>query len=208
MRVLALTVVALTVAVLGALSVTPPASAAPLHCSAGGDWDPVAESDVIVGGRITSWERRDDVGNVGTSLAAVELHMDVADVWKGEIRPGEAIIDRASLLDLPGQVGLEWAGSSGACGALDHDPTGMYAVFGLQRTDEGYLRTNRLMTFWLQPEPYDVAALSAPDRRIFRLPELGAGSATDANVMIPVGAAAMLIAGCTAIGVARRVGRS
>jgi hypothetical protein len=206
MRALIVTVASLAVIALAALAASAaPADAAPLRCSAGGDWNPVEASDVIVGGRITSWERRADIGDRG-AVGAVQLHMEIAHVWKGAVRPGEAIVDPASYLLAPGPD--VWAGASGACGALDHDPTGMYAVFGLTRSQDGYLRTNRLTTFWLQPEPYDPAALSSPERRIFRLPSLGSQAAVGRNPTLLFCAAAMLLAGCTTMGIARRIGRS
>jgi hypothetical protein len=162
-----------------ALAAAPAVSAKPMACSAGGDWNPVTESDVIVGGRITAWERRDDlVFPHPPMFTPVELHMEIADVWKGQVRPGEPIIDAASLLE-PSLADAQWSGSGGACGALNEDPTGMYAVFGLSRTEQGYLRTNLLTTFWLDDRPYDPAILSASERGFFRLPALGDGSAGD-----------------------------
>ena len=131
---------------------------------------------MIVGGRITSWERRDDLRFPHPPMfTPVELHMEIADVWKGQVRPGESIIDAASLLEPP-LTDAQWSGSGGACGALNEDPTGMYVVFGLSRTEQGFLRTNLLTTFWLDERPYDPALLSASERGVFRLPALGDGA--------------------------------
>ena len=173
------------------------ASAKPMWCSAGDDWDPVEASEVIVGGRIASWERRPDRDG---AYGAVELHIEVADVWKGALGASDEIIDAASFQDdLPGEA-PRWVGAAGACGALDSDPTGKYAVFGLSRDEKGYLRTNRLTTFWLDDAPYDVAALSAVDRGRFRLPALGFGepARSDRNELLLIASLA-LAGGCAAV---------
>jgi hypothetical protein len=186
------------------LAAATPAQAAPLRCSADSTFDPVAASDVIVGGRIVSWERRADLDPVAV-YGAVELHMEIAHVWKGVFGAGDEIVDPASLEEVPGSE-PRWIGAAGACGAIDHDPTGMYAVLGLSRTEEGYLRTNRLTTFWLSPDPYDLEALSSPGRRQFRLPALGHGDGGEASgaytaLVVAVGA---LVLGSSAL-VAHRI---
>lgn len=194
--VVALAVVLVMVAA-GLFAAAGAANAKPMWCSAGNDWDPVAASDVIVGGRIAAWERRPDLDG---AYGAVELHIEIVDVWKGALRPNDEIIDTASFQDdLPGQA-PRWVGAAGACGALDHDPTGMYAVFGLSRDEQGYLRTNRLTTFWLKDAPYDAAALSAPTRGIFQLPQLGWGGTTRSgrNELL-LFASLALAAGCCAV---------
>lgn len=158
-----------------------PAGAGPLACSAGSDWNPVEESDVIVAGRISSYELVDPTR---TGLyVPVELRMEIERVLKGRIAPGERIVDNTSLWVMtPAETGdgttrYEWAGAGGACGALDEDPTGWYAVFGLGRVDDGTLRTNRLLTLYLDRRPYDTA-LIARVRGQIGLPLAGDGTGT------------------------------
>jgi hypothetical protein len=159
-------------------------SAGPQMCSAGGDWDAVAESDVIVGGRISGYVTMPDAGAVGM-FTPVRLEMRVDHVFKGPYR-GEPIVDRASLIVYAeeavaaGGRAVDWAGSSGACGALNHDPAGWYGVFGLRRQADGTLQTNLLTTFYLQPQPYDVQRLTYLTQRL-GLPALGDGAAKDAQ---------------------------
>jgi hypothetical protein len=159
-------------------------SAGPQMCSAGGDWDAVAESDVIVGGRISGYETMPDASAQGM-FTPVRLDMRIDHVFKGPYR-GEAIVDRASLVLYPEEVvaaggrAVDWAGSSGACGALNHDPAGWYGVFGLRRQADGTLQTNLLTTFYLEPEPYDVQRLTYLTQRL-GLPAIGDGAAGDAH---------------------------
>ncbi|MEX2227779.1 MAG: hypothetical protein WEB52_15185 [Dehalococcoidia bacterium] len=95
-------------------------------------------------------------------------------VWKGDLL-GESIIDTRSMTYIPGEPEPIWGGG-GSCGAIGEDPTGMFAVLGLHRSGEAYLSPSLPTTFWLRDEPYDVAALSDPSRRHFRLPALGGGN--------------------------------
>ena len=164
--------------------------AAPLACSADETWDPVAESDVIIGGQILGYDELE--GRESGSFVEVSLSVRVDHLWKGEFR-GETIVDRTSLLG-PQYVTIpdRWAGASGACGALDDDPTGKYAVLGLRR-EGSELRTNRLTTFYLDPAPYDVRAISSGSGRPLGLPVAGIpgadASAPTQRIMLATGAA-------------------
>jgi hypothetical protein len=194
MRLLGPACIAITIA--AALFAGPRTAAAkPSSCSADSTFNAVEASDVIVGGRITGWTRRDDLIE-RTTYTPVELHIEVAHAWKGALSPGDVIIDGASLYQPPGQPDVLWAGGGGACGALDHDPTGWYAVFGLRRDESGALRTNRLTTFWLRETPYDLAMFG---ERGLGLPATGAGSSSrafpSAVIMMLAAGVVMIVAG-------------
>ena len=150
-------------------------------CSADSAFDPVAASDVIVNGQVLGWTALPEGAGRG-GFVPVRLEMRIDDVVKGS--PDAAIVDQTSLMLLPTFDGqgavtgyrIQWSGASGACGALDEDPTGMYAVFGLSRQLDGSLRTNRLTTFYIGSDRFDASAL--PQLEGVALPAAGSGGAT------------------------------
>jgi hypothetical protein len=176
----------LAIALVVAIATSSPKSA--FACSADPSFDPVAESDVILGGQITAWTPLTPTAERGM-FVPVLLEMRIDHVWKGTVDASTRVVDETSLTLLPaiddnGVVAsgyrIIWAGASGACGALDKDPTGAYAVFGLAEQPDGSLRTNRLTTFYLDPAPYDPGTLARLD--VLGLPATGGdhtnGSAT------------------------------
>jgi hypothetical protein len=191
-------------AVAGIAAIASPPSA--VHaCSAGGDWEPVRESDVIVGGRILGYEPL--TAPVATNpMVPIWLRMRIDHVYKGAVRADEIVVDQRSLMlytdDIAGQVGRthDWAGASGGCGAIDHEPTGWYAVFGLRRDEQqAWLTTNRLTTFYLDPAPYDVGQLEYLNQRL-GLPAAGQPARTGSRfemAIVPMvfGLAALMCAG-------------
>ncbi|MHB8377010.1 MAG: hypothetical protein ACYDEB_08655 [Dehalococcoidia bacterium] len=185
--------------------------AAPLTCSAGDPWDPVAHSDVIVAGRIRGYTVLSDVASRGMFLP-IELRFDVDRTLKGTLGPTDRVVDVASLLPAPADdpTHRPWAGSAGACGALNHDPTGWYAVLGLHRADDGTLQTNLLTTFYLRPEPYTAANLAALHARL-GLPATGIRAPLDerASMFVLVASLAAMTGVVTALGgcALRRPGR-
>lgn len=168
--------IVVALAVLGAWFAHPHTAQA---CSADADWEPVANSDVIVGGFIQSYTPLPDRGR-GSMFVPVRLDMRIDHVWKGRIRPGTEIVDRASFMLQPvftdnEEIRIVWAGSGGACGALNEDPTGQYAVFGLVAAPDGALQTTGPRTFYLSPRPYDPANIRRLSPRI-ALPVTGHGA--------------------------------
>ena len=107
-------------------------------------------------------------------------------------------MDRASLMLQPVFTDSEeqhvaWAGSSGACGAFDEDPSGSYAVVGLVTAPDGTLQTMRLRVFYLSRQPYDPAGVSLLSRRIgFPIAGSGVDERSAGNV-----SEALLLAGAT-----------
>jgi hypothetical protein len=174
-----LALLAASVVVAAAAAVSSPRT---VHaCSAGGDFEPVKASDVIVAGQIVGYEPLSAPLETNP-MVPIRLRMRIDHVYKGAIAPGEIIVDQRSLMlytdAIAAQVGRthDWAGGSGGCGTIDHEPVGWYAVYGLRRGEQpGWLTTNRLAVFYLRPEPYDVSQLDDLNQRL-GLPMTGAGS--------------------------------
>ena len=171
-------------------------------CSGDADYDPVANSDVIAGGFIQGYTPLTDRGG-GTMFVPVRLDMRIDHVWKGNIGPGTEIVDRASFMLQPvftnnEEIRIVWAGSGGACGALNEDPSGQYAVFGLLAAPDGTLQTTGPRTFYLSLQPYDPANIRRLSQRI-AFPVAGAGEdTTGARNLVEallVGGAALFVAG-------------
>jgi hypothetical protein len=184
-----------------------PADAAPralVTCSAGEPWDPIDESDVIVAGRIVRHEIIDAPQPIRRGyFTPVELHVDVDRVLKGAVAPSDRIVDVASLMVLPDPVEdairVEWSGSAGACGVLDHEPDGWYAILGLRRVEGSYLQTNRLTTFYLRSEPFTQETFVSLHERL-GLPASGSGAREPLDVTPGLIALALLGAGAVAAG--------
>ncbi len=141
-------------------------------CSAGPDYDPIAESELIVGGHITGWQLVENVrrwdprssepeptGDPNywgpASFDPIRLAMSVDRVYKGtsaaEIEPFSA--NTMSILAEGGANKYQWVGASGACGAFDSDPTGGYFILGLASDQFGRLHPSILRTFYIGPQP-------------------------------------------------------
>lgn len=148
--------VLVTVAVALAGSLLTPRFARPTYaCSVGPDYNPVADSDVIVAGRVLGWERGSSAAApsppAGSPFVPIRVMLRVEQRFKGSTPAEIVVIDHASLHELPGQSG--WAGGAGACGSFDADPTGMYAVMGLTRNADGTYQAGRPRTFYLGDAP-------------------------------------------------------
>lgn len=163
----------------------------------GPEFDAVALSDSIVEGRILGHEALTEQAQTG--FVPVRLDMDVTRVYKGDLSPGQlAIVDPATLMVFPS--GEVWAGSSGACGAFDHDPTGKYAILGLKLQDDGTLRPSRLFMFFYGDDPageeYDGAVAFLEDRLLSpTLPDTGTGPSGSPAIPFTSLASVLLFAG-------------
>jgi hypothetical protein len=135
---------------LGALSplllTTPPAMA----CSVGVDFDRIAESDIIVEGRLTGWSKlpKPSPGIGLENYVPVLVQIDVAMMHKGD-STGE-FVDTASLLVT--DSGEDWAGHA-TCGAFVDDPTGLYVIFGLRLHDDGSYHSSTILSFFEGESP-------------------------------------------------------
>jgi len=168
MRVRVLFGVASVAAVVGMLwgSVTPARA-----CSPGPDFDPVAESELIVGGRITGWKLVENVRRWDpkssqpeptadpnywgpASFDPIRLAMSVDRVYKGT-SAAEIELFSANTMSISPEGGVNkyvW-GSGASCGAFDNDPTGGYFILGLVADQFGRLHPSLLLTFYIGPQP-------------------------------------------------------
>ncbi len=106
-------------------------------------------------------ERRDDSVESGPAPAGfgsfhpVQVTMRVVRSLKGDAPTPLVFTDSSSYFPDPGggPNGF-WAGSSGACGVLDADPTGQYALIVFKR-HEGQLGTALFMGAVIRDQPDD-----------------------------------------------------
>ncbi len=136
----------------------------PVHaCSAGPDFDPVLESDVIVEGRFLSWELAPKANRTSIFLA-VRVEMAVERVWKGVVANDViSLVDRNTLERLPNEMDVRWIGSSGSCGAFNFDPTGRYGIMGLTRLEDGTYMPSLLKVFFIADGPHGEGDQPRPD---------------------------------------------
>jgi hypothetical protein len=141
--------VAASAVALAAYGVAPARTA--FACSAGEDFNPVADSDVIVSGVILGWEETNLPGfPEDAHVKPIRVEMQVEDTLKGEASGRISFVDSGSLMNLPPtEDGYLWDGSGGACGAFNTEPTGEYVFLGLSYDDAGNLRSNLLRVFYI-----------------------------------------------------------
>jgi hypothetical protein len=84
--------------------------------------------DAIVIGSVTSWIPTGPADE--TAFRPIELTLDVERVLKGSPPDPLTISEPRSYSEFP--TGPQWAGSAGACGTFDADPTGVRAVYFLR----------------------------------------------------------------------------
>jgi hypothetical protein len=123
-----------------------------LACS-GPPYD-VNRADVIAEGWIDRVEISPEPVGQGP-FHAVQLTMRVTRSLKGDAPTPLVFTDTSSYFPDPGggPTGF-WAGSSGACGVLDDDPTGQYALIVFERHD-GALNTALFMGAVFRDGPDD-----------------------------------------------------
>jgi hypothetical protein len=164
----------------------------------GPEFDSVALSGAIVEGRILGYEALTDEPTNG-SFVRVRVDMDVVRVFKGDVAVGPlAIVDPATLMVFPS--GESWAGSSGACGAFDDDPTGKYVILGLNLQDDGTLRPSRLFISFFDDGPageeYDGAVAYLTGRLVNPiLPDTGTGPSGSSAIPFTSLASVFMFAG-------------
>jgi hypothetical protein len=129
-------------------------------CSTGPEFNPVAEADLIVGGRIVGWEELP--GGSNSPFTPIRLTLEVDQHLKGAASATVTFVDQSSVYSSNGQI--VWAGASGSCGAFDSDPTGQYVVLGLDTAPDGGLASNLLLTFFNGAEPSGEAYTRALER--------------------------------------------
>jgi hypothetical protein len=114
----------------------------------------VNRADVIAEG----WVEHVEIGPAPSgfgSFQPVQVSLRVVRSLKGDAPTPLVFTDRSSYFPDPGggKSGY-WAGSSGACGVLDADPTGQYALIVFRR-HEGELGTGLMMGAIFRAQPDD-----------------------------------------------------
>ncbi|MEE8338260.1 MAG: hypothetical protein V3R95_09365 [Dehalococcoidia bacterium] len=160
---------------------------AALACS--GNVNPFETLDVIVAGRITDIARAPELDRLSPTgvyqagaFVGIRVTFEVDRYLKG-FGPATLItFDAASAYygNGPGEQfsetdldGLRYAGSSGACGALDEDPRGQYRVAGLFRQPDGSLSMHIFGRFAITDSASDPAIVRAIERAEEELTALG-----------------------------------
>ncbi|MCC7368278.1 MAG: hypothetical protein IT306_07645 [Chloroflexi bacterium] len=113
----------------------------------------INQNDVIVEG----WVENVEIGESSTqdSFLPVRVTMRVQRAWKGAVPARIDFVDAASYVaNSAGIGGGVWAGSSGACGALDVDPTGRYGLV-VFKTVNGELKTSNVQGAVFGDSPAD-----------------------------------------------------
>ena len=151
----------------------------PVHaCSTSEDFDPVAESDLIIAGRMLGFEiieknvvdtepaeQDKGKGNVGSGFSRIQVEMTVETIYKGALEgPTITLTEGRSLVVYDHEPFHVWAGSSGSCGAFNSDPTGTYAILGLNRGDDGTYSPHLPLGFFMGEGPDDPGYEGALER--------------------------------------------
>ncbi|MBK7124795.1 MAG: hypothetical protein IPH65_02565 [Dehalococcoidia bacterium] len=123
------------------------------------DCDVVRDAEVIVGGRILSWQPSEIPSPFDGApvYLPIELDLRVDRVFKGSAPGKVEMVDFASYgngkdtgeYQAPDRI--TWSGAGGACGAFDEDPRGKYIVIGF--TPRYPWQANRLQVLFLGDEP-------------------------------------------------------
>jgi len=127
------------------------------HACSCTDCDPVRDSDVIVGGRVTGWTRSPRPGR-DPSAIALDVHLMVDSVWKGSAARETTVSDPASLANLrhPSDGDPDhftWLGGSGGCQAFNEDPTGRYVILGYVVSGSNPITVSGPLVFYIGSEP-------------------------------------------------------
>ncbi len=201
----------------GCLSLVAGSPRAAYACSGGEPFDPNRAS-LIAEGRVERVTLRQDLrppatpgakGGGISPFTPVEVSMRVERTLKGQTAGRVTFIERSSVEILPdGRV--IYAGASGACGILDADPTGKYALIVFTANPQGQLAVHRLQGAAFGDGPDDLRIARSRQyigsRLTPGLPSTGAGGAGAtaprrgwhdelATTAILVTAAGLLVAG-------------
>jgi len=159
-------------------------------CSGGGD-DPVALSEVIVGGWITDWKP----ANSGPTdqVEPVMIQISVDRVFKGTIRNQTTLqFINYQMLDYSHQA-IGWDGGLvGSCSAFELDPKGKYVIIGVVKNEAGQYQTDLFYRFYLGDKPPTENAFATSSRLAELIPFLPVSGGENQS---PSGA--LLIAGST-----------
>src|SRR5829696_2593354 len=97
-------------------------------CTPVPSFNPVSDSDVVVAGRVTGWER---TGAPPTTIGIpIRIRLAVDEVFRGSAESEIAIFDDSLRPD------GRWIGADN-CKPFNSDPTGSYVLMGLTRRPAG-----------------------------------------------------------------------
>ena len=155
---------AVCLAVFTGVLLDPRAGGVPLAhaCNAGRDFNPVAQSDLIVSGRIVSWE---EVGvGFARGFVSIKVTIEVDRVLKGSSASRVEVVDNASLTIARKPDGSQiWQGGN-SCGTFWEDPTGKQIIGAFHKDEAGVYRSASLTTFLLAHNPSTSNYQAAYDR--------------------------------------------
>ena len=128
-------------------------------CSAG-PFDPRDDTQLLVLGQVRSVALA--TGMPGGFVEA-SVTLDVTRVFRGTASSSLLFVDGGSARlepdPLTGKQSVRFAGGSGACGTIDHDPVGMFVLIALARGDDSRWHANRL---------YGAIYTDQPDYSVYR----------------------------------------
>jgi hypothetical protein len=123
------------------------------HACSAPEWDPIAEADVIIAGRVVDMRLAGAPPATGEQVP-VWVDFQVDRYLKGSGPRDLSVLDPRSVVfpekrtadEIARFEGAVFLGDGGSCGALDADPRGTYWVTGLYLQD-GVHVLHRLITF-------------------------------------------------------------
>ena len=131
-------------------------------CSAGEDFDPVAQSDVIISGRVVGWQPLVTNPDVNDFIP-IQITLDIDRTYKSSMSGQVSVIDVASRQAISSTEAI-WVGGAGPCGAFSEDPTHSYVILGLTRQRDGAYHSDRPRTFFQGAAPHGDAYQAALQR--------------------------------------------
>jgi len=170
------------------------ATTLPAFACSGGGGDPVALSEVIVGGWITDWKP----ANPGPTnqVEPVTIQMSVDRVFKGALDDQTTLqFVNYQMLDYSHQeVGWD-GGLVGSCSAFEVDPKGKYVIIGVVKNEAGQYQTDLFYRFYLGDNPPTENAFAANSRLaklIPFLPVAGGENQSPSWILLIAGSALLL----------------
>ena len=164
-------------------------------CSGGNGDDPVAVSEVIVGGWVTDWK---SVNSQPTNkVEPVMIHITVDHVFKGTLGTRTTLqFVNYQMLDYTHQV-VGWDGGLvGSCSAFEVDPKGKYVIIGLVKNEAGQYQTDLFYRFYLGDKPPTEDAYAAGSglaKLIPFLPVSGGENQSPSGALLIAGSALLFV---------------
>lgn len=125
-------------------------------CSPPFNFDPVGDSDLIVGGWLQGWQPSPNAGaGPADNLLPIRLQMSVERVYKGAAPADVTIgVTLYRTPTMPGTTGeYLWPGGA-LCSPFGRDPSGSYAILGLRRNENGTYAASTFSSFFRGNAPH------------------------------------------------------